>query len=334
MPYHPSQRPGTSGEHRWAFLVNPVSGNGSGLAVKEQIAGALQRLGVSEDRWICQITLPGVQLIEQVRALSETFDHVVVAGGDGTIGLAIQGIVLGNTSGCSLGVVPIGTGNDLARELRLLTSFRKGNLQSLLEAFLLDRTAPLDLWDVNGKATMVNYLSLGLDGKSTETFARRRTLGGSHSLIANKLRFAHSGILSLGHRLPADFVLRVHKGSSFQDVPLPGKRTLAVLNISHYAAGLMRIAGTRPDDNQLTVACIPSLATYGGLLARRVFTRGRIGTGMLPTWKGDRIECFWTGDVGLQIDGEGRNDLRKCGHLDITCRSRIQVLVGTPETEE
>lgn len=334
MPNQPSERPGSSGEHRWAFLVNPVSGNGSGLAIKEQIAGTLQGMGLPDDRWICQVTLPGAQLVEQVKGLSESFDRVVVAGGDGTIGLAIQGIAQGNTSGCALGVVPIGTGNDLARELRLLSAFSKGGLRSLLDAFLLDRTAPLDLWSINGKATMVNYLSLGLDGKSTETFARRRILGGSHSLIANKLRFAQSGILSLGHRLPADFLLRVHKGPSFRDIPLGGKRTLAILNISHYAAGLMRIAGTRPDDNQLTVVCIGSMATYGGLLARRFFTRGRVGSGMLPTWKADRIECFWSGDVGLQIDGEGRNDLRKCGHLDIVCHSRIQVLVGTPEAEE
>lgn len=334
MPNHPIESPRSSGEHRWAFLVNPVSGNGCGLAIKEQIAGTLREMGLADDRWICEVTRPGAQLVEQVKALSESFDRVVVAGGDGTIGLAIQGIAHGNASGCALGVVPIGTGNDLARELRLLSSFRRGGLRSLLEAFFLDRTAPLDLWSVNDKATMVNYLSLGLDGKSTETFARRRPLGGSHTLVANKLRFGLSGILSLGHRLPDDFRLRIHKGESFLDVPLGGKRTVAILNISHYAAGLMRIAGTRPDDNQITAVCIGSMATYGGLLARRFFTRGRVGAGMLPTWKGDRIECFWSGDVGLQIDGEGRNDLRKCGHLDISCHSRIQVLVGVPEVEE
>jgi diacylglycerol kinase (ATP) len=334
MPNHPIESPGSSGEHRWAFLVNPVSGNGCGLAIKEQIAGTLRGMGLADDRWICEVTQPGAQLVEQVKKLSESFDRVVVAGGDGTIGLAIQGIAHGNSSGCALGVVPIGTGNDLARELRLLSSFRRGGLKSLLEAFFLDRTAPLDLWSVNGRATMVNYLSLGLDGKSTETFARRRILGGNHSLVANKLRFGLSGILSLGHRLPDDFRLRIHSAGGFRDILLGGKRTVAILNISHYAAGLMRIAGTRPDDNQLTAVCIGSMATYGGLLARRFFTLGRVGPGMLPTWKGDRIECFWSGDVGLQIDGEGRNDLRKCGHLDITCHSRIQVLVGVPEAEE
>lgn len=329
-PFHSSS---PRGAHRWAFLVNPVSGNGSGHAIKQKICELLPTLGLPESDWICRFTLPGSQLVEQVEVLSREFDRVVVAGGDGTIGLAIQGIVRGNPSNCALGVIPLGTGNDLARELRLLEAFRTGGFDALVESFLLDRTAPLDLWDVNGQATMVNYLSLGLDGKSTETFARRRVLGGGHSVLLNKFRFAQSGLISLRHRLPSDFRMRIHQNGGVQEINLPNRRTLAVFNISHYAAGLLRVAGTRPDDARLTVACIPSTLTYGALLLRRFFTRGRIGQGMLPIWSADRFECFWTGDVGLQIDGEGRDDLRECGYLDITCRSRIQVLVGNPETE-
>lgn len=329
---HPSSlSSGAGGAHRWAFLVNPVSGNGSGHAIHAAILEALPRLGMRSNAWRCDFTLPGAQLVEQVKGLSRDYDRVIVAGGDGTIGLAIQGIVHGDATNCALGVIPLGTGNDLARELNLLRAFRDGGLDELLGAFLLDDTAPLDLWSVNGVATMVNYLSLGLDGKSTEVFARRRVLGGDHSVLANKLRFAHAGVLSLRHHLPSDFRMRIHRGDSFQDVPLPRRRTVAVLNISHYAAGLLRVSGTRPDDGLLTIACIPSFPTYLGLLLRRFCFQGRIGPGTIPTWKADRLECFWTGDVGLQIDGEGRRDLRECGHLDIVPASRIRVLIGRAE---
>lgn len=333
MQHSPSHNSSLSGAHRWAFLINPVSGNGSGRVIHQKIMEALPRLGLSEDRWVCKFTLPGHQLVEQVKVLSREFDRVIVAGGDGTIGLAIQGIVHGHDPTCALGVIPLGTGNDLARELRLLDAYHKGGLDALLKAFLLDQTAPLDLWSINGSATMVNYLSMGLDGKATEAFAHRRHLGGDRSVLANKFRFAQAGFLSIFHRLPSDFSIRIHNGGSFHDVALPRRRTLAVFNISHYAAGMIRMAGTRPDDARLTVACIPSIISYGGLFLRRIFTRGRIGSGMLPVWKADRLECFWTGDVGLQIDGEGRDDLRECGHLDIAPACRIQVLIGSPEAE-
>jgi len=331
MLHDPSHSSGVSAGHRWAFLVNPVSGSGLGRHVQERLAESLARIGLSPDRWTSDFTRPGAELIDQVAQLSQNYDRIVVAGGDGTIGLSLQGLQRGAQSACALGVIPMGTGNDLARELRLLPEYRQGGLDSLLEAFLLDRTAPLDLWSINGVATMVNYISLGLDGKSTEAFANRRVLGGAHSILANKLRFAQSGILSLTHRLPADFRIRLHRGGVVQDVQLSGRRTLAIHNISHYAAGLMRVADTRPDDGLLTVTCFPTMGTYGACLLRRLFTRGRIGGGMLPTWKADRVECFWTGDVGLQIDGEGREDLRECGHLDIRAIARVQVLVGNPE---
>lgn len=311
--------------------MNPVSGSGSGKRIQEELSEALPHMGLAPDRWTTGFTLPGAQLIDQVSELSQRYDRIVVAGGDGTIGLSLQGLLAGNREGCALGVIPLGTGNDLARELRLLAEFERGGLSSLLEAFFLDRTAPLDLWSVNGVATMVNYISLGLDGKATENFACRRVLGGSHSLLANKLRFAQAGILSLAHRLPRDFRMRLHRGGAVQEVSLSGHRTLAIHNIGHYAAGLMRVAETRPDDGLLTVSCFPSMVTYGGIFLRRFLTRGRIGSGMLPMWKADRIECSWTGDVGLQIDGEGRPDLRAGGTLDITPIARVQVLVGHPE---
>lgn len=328
-PHHHS--PGDSPGHRWAFLVNPVSGSGSGLRLREHLTTRLPQLGLPPDRWTCDLTRPGAQLIEQVAELSRDFQRIVVAGGDGTIGMSLQGLVRGEPRTCALGVIPLGTGNDLARELRLLGEFERGGVDSLLETFLLDRTAPLDLWNVNGTATMVNYVSLGLDGKATENFARRRILGGSHSVLANKCRFAQAGILALTHRLPKDFRMRIHRNGAVQEIALPGRRTLAIHNICHYAAGLMRVAETRPDDGLLTVTCFPSMATYAGIFLRRFLTRGRIGTGMLPMWKADRIECFWSGDVGLQIDGEGRPDLREAGYLDIAHIARVQVLVGNPE---
>lgn len=329
---HPFQQsPGASPGHRWAFLVNPVSGSGSGLRLRERLSSRLPQLGLPAERWTCELTRPGAQLIEQVAELSRSFQRIVVAGGDGTIGLSLQGLVKGDHTRCALGVIPLGTGNDLARELRLLGEFERGGVDSLLETFLLDRTAPLDLWSVNGSSTMVNYVSLGLDGKATENFARRRVLGGAHSVLANKCRFAQAGLLAMSHRLPRDFRIRLHRGGSVQDIALPGRRTLAIHNICHYAAGLMRVAETRPDDGLLTVTCFPSMASYAGVFLRRFLTRGRIGTGMLPMWKAERIECFWTGDVGLQIDGEGRPDLREAGYLDITPTARVQVLVGNPE---
>ncbi|MCB9495884.1 MAG: hypothetical protein H6686_03250 [Fibrobacteria bacterium] len=314
--------------HRWAFLVNPVSGSGAGRTVHESLPGLLRELGLEDSAWTLSFSESGENLPRQVSDLSSSVDRVVVAGGDGTIGLSLEGLRRSNSGHCALGVIPLGTGNDLARELGLFETYEQQGLRALLELFLLDRTAPLDLWDVGGTATMVNYLSLGLDGKSTESFARTRELGKSHSVLLNKARFARAGLSSLSHFLPSDFRLRLHRGEEFQDLNLGGKRTVAIHNVSNYAAGLLRVAETRPDDGLLTVTCFPTMASYLGLMFRRLFSKGRVGAGQLPFWKADRISCSWSGDVGLQLDGEGREDLRCRGSLDIRHAGRVMVLSG------
>ncbi len=331
MTPSPSRHSGNRLGHRWAFLVNPVSGTGTGTDLRGQLVTALERSGLPADAWTCGFTEAGAGLIRQVAELAASHDRIVVAGGDGTIGLSLQGLSRSGQTDCALGVIPLGTGNDLARELHLFEDFRDGGLESLLQAFLLDRTAPLDLWSINGgQATMINYLSLGLDGKATEMFATRRVLGGRKSILANKLRFAQAGIAALFQRLPSDFRMRLHRDGQVEDLALPRRRTIAILNVSHYAGGLLRIAETRPDDGFLTITCLPSMWAYAGLVLRRLCTRGRVGSGQLPLWRADRIECTWTGDVGLQIDGEGREDLRECGRLDLALAGRVKVLVGSP----
>ena len=52
------------------------------------------------------------------RAVREGMDRVIVAGGDGTIGQVVHGIVEADGE-LAVGIVPVGTGNDLARSLGL-----------------------------------------------------------------------------------------------------------------------------------------------------------------------------------------------------------------------
>lgn len=52
------------------------------------------------------------------RAVQEKFDHILAAGGDGTLNQVLNGILLNQTSTISLptvGIIPLGTGNDFAK---------------------------------------------------------------------------------------------------------------------------------------------------------------------------------------------------------------------------
>jgi diacylglycerol kinase (ATP) len=85
--------------------VNPASGRGRGAACVAA-ARALPELDV-------RVMASREELAQEARrAVAEGLERLLVAGGDGTMHHAIQQLA---GSRCALGIVPVGSGNDLAR---------------------------------------------------------------------------------------------------------------------------------------------------------------------------------------------------------------------------
>lgn len=324
--------PGTRVKTRYAFLVNPVSGSGRGRDVHEQLPSRLVSLGIPLEDVVIEKTTPG-QVPEQAKRLLANCSRLVVAGGDGTIGQALEGLRHSGRLDAALGVVPLGTGNDLARELNLLSVFQREGLAGLLPQLLEDRIRPLDLWDVDGRAVMVNYLSFGVDGWITEVFGRSRDLSErSHSTAGNKLRYVQAGLGSLARHLPKDFSIRATLlDGSVLDQALGGRRAFVALNIASYASGLLHPMDTRCDDGLLTLFSFPRLWSYPALLSTAMVPSAqRWLLRRLPHWQVSRLEVAWNGRNALQVDGEGRRDLMDKNRLEVVHWGRVQVLAGAP----
>ena len=97
-----------------ALLVNPTSGKGRGGRLLEPVADRLRRSGLDVD------VVTGRDADEAFDRLRDRVaagvDGVVAVGGDGLVNIALQ-VVAGTD--VPLGVVPAGTGNDIARALGL-----------------------------------------------------------------------------------------------------------------------------------------------------------------------------------------------------------------------
>jgi len=316
---------------RYGFLINPVSGSGRGRLVHDQLPDILDGLGLARSSWIRELTASKA-VPEQARRILTECDRLVVAGGDGTIGQAMEGLRLSGRADAALGVIPLGTGNDLARELRLLDVFQRKGLRSLVSSLLEDRISPLDLWDVGGKAVLANYLSFGSDGWVTEVFGRSRDLSGSrHSTLGIKLGYARAGIGSLARHLPPSFHIRATLvDGSILERNLGGHRTLLALNVGSYASGILHPVRTRSDDGLLTLMSIPHLWNYPVLVATSAFPRlqGFFQRRMLPSWQVSSFEASWEGPNAVQVDGEGRRDLLESGRLEVVHAGRVRLLSG------
>src|SRR5689334_16537226 len=101
---------------RKAILIsNPKTGRyASRRRPVQELAAQLESLGIKIDLKLTQ--RPGDATEIAARAASNGTSDVIVAGGDGTINEAIQGLAGTNAR---LAIIPRGTGNVLARELKL-----------------------------------------------------------------------------------------------------------------------------------------------------------------------------------------------------------------------
>lgn len=107
-----SYEPGAGG-HRVLFVSNPHSG-GADDGTRDRIAEHLRRLGE------LSVLLPSSQeaFAGELREASKAADVVIVGGGDGTFSDAVNALQ-DRLDRVALGLVPMGTGNDLARTLGL-----------------------------------------------------------------------------------------------------------------------------------------------------------------------------------------------------------------------
>jgi diacylglycerol kinase (ATP) len=99
---------------RIGLIVNPTSDKGRGAALGGEVASRLRAAGHTVTD-LSGLTAPGARE-HGVAAIASGLDVLAVAGGDGTVNL---GVNLCAGTGTHLGIVAAGTGNDIARALRL-----------------------------------------------------------------------------------------------------------------------------------------------------------------------------------------------------------------------
>ena len=139
-------------------ILNPYAARWNARKRWHEAAAALKAAGLdfemveSERRGHC------TELAAQ--AVREGFSPVIAAGGDGTIGEVINGILRAAEEGAAqppFGVLPLGTANDLVCNLELPL-----DLDEMAKILVEGHTRPMDLGSVNGRY-FANNAALGLE---------------------------------------------------------------------------------------------------------------------------------------------------------------------------
>ncbi len=229
------------------LLVNPQSARARGRAIVDALA---RTAGLD----VRQVPSPAAMATEARRAVDDGLERLLVAGGDGSIHHAIRG--LGGTP-CALGIVPLGTGNDLARALGVAHDPVAAGRSAL-------RAAPrvIDLGRIDG-LPFAGVAGIGIDGEVNRRLPGLRWLGG-------RLAYAVATLGAVASFEPP------HVEVEFADGSLSGPALLLAIANSPCFGGGMRIAPeARLDDRQLDLVLVRPVPF---LTLLRVFPRVYRGT--------------------------------------------------------
>ncbi len=139
------------------IVANLRSGGGRSRDVLPLVTNAFRRAGRKYELIVAptgEATAP--LLAEFLAADRQGVDQVAVLGGDGTLNGAVNGI-LSSTSNLPLGIIPCGTGNEIARSLGIPKDPEKA-----VEIILRGQVCPVDVGKVNNRY-FLQIFGLGYD---------------------------------------------------------------------------------------------------------------------------------------------------------------------------
>lgn len=265
------------------IIINPAAGNGLADRVGTDVLQALEARGIA---YTASRTERDGHAVSLARAAAGNGASTVVAvGGDGTVSEAARGLV---GTATALGVIPAGTGNDIAKMLGVPRKPREAL------AFLLDHPArPLDIGYINGEP-FLNVCGTGFDVCVLD-----------YALSAK--RYVRGLLPYLWGVLRAIFTFRsVEAAYTVEEGPLITERLLlvSVANGQFIGGGIPVAPMASPDDGYLDMIVIGGMPNW-----RMPFQLLKLMTGRIMKIPGARVVSCRSATIAcrgmrVNVDGE------------------------------
>ena len=287
----PSETVTHPGPKRALLLVNRRARRGA-EAIDDAIAvlrGAGMELIEPEGR-------EGESCADTIRAHAAEIDLAIVGGGDGTLNSAAPGLL---DTGMTLGILPLGTANDLARTLGL-----PADPVEAARVIVAGATRRLDLGEVNGHP-FFNVASVGFSA----TLARNLTSDAKKRFGVLGYAVAALKLLSESRpfRVEIEHDGRIERGRTIQ---------VSVGSGRFYGGGMTVDEDAAPDDGRLNVY---SLEVAHWLELLKLVPSLRWGT--QKRWK--NVRSFET--TALELRTTRPRDINADGELVTTTPARFRI---------
>jgi diacylglycerol kinase (ATP) len=272
------------------LFVNPIAGRGR---TRRRLAGIVRILDaagtVTEIRTSRAIGDLEAQVFDAVNAGAS---RVLVAGGDGSIHEAVNGILSANRR-AALGVIPTGTGNDFAKACGIPLDWRRATRELATRLRAGDGLRRVDAGRMNGR-WFANGAGIGFDAKVTRAAQSCRLPLGGIVYLLTVLRCLVDGITTPRMSIHAD-------GVAWDDAV-----TLASIANGPWVGGLFHIAPMAVNNDGVFDLVIAAPVTRRRVLVLlpMLLRGGHLGQPEISHFPVSKLTISADADTPSQLDGE------------------------------
>ncbi|HEX8550124.1 MAG TPA: diacylglycerol kinase family protein [Abditibacteriaceae bacterium] len=159
--------------NHWTIILNPAAGRGRGAREEKAIRSALPDAEILLTRKSGDAETLAFEAVQRGQ-------HVAAAGGDGTLGEVLNGVMRAQTD-TTIAILPVGTGNDFARTLGIL------DLGLALETLKSGEARRIDVGvarSAQGERFWLNIAGAGFDAVVAHRINSGKFLRGTPAYIA------------------------------------------------------------------------------------------------------------------------------------------------------
>ncbi len=272
-------------KEKLAVIVNPISGIGRQKKIEKILRDNLNHDLFDYTVLYTEYRHHGIELARQ--AVDAGTDCVVAVGGDGSVNDVVQGL---RGSEVRLGIIPTGSGNGLARSLRL-------PLIPALAVRVLNQRFPvtIDTIDINNKILSVNAAGVGFDAYIARLMhaAKTRGLAAYTNLIVREYASYKN----------QDYTLTVDGKTLQRNAWL-----IAVANSQQYGNNLTVAPKAKLDDGLIDITILDRIPPdHLAITVPLAFTKLFDLSAHVEIMKARELTIEGNLDKWVNIDGEGEN---------------------------
>ena len=231
-------------------IINPISGVGSKDRVAEVISSRCAEKGISLNITFTEYAGHAMELTQ--RAIDNRVDCIVAVGGDGTVNEVARNLLY---SEVVLGIIPRGSGNGLARELRIPMDVR-----GAVEVVFSNHISVIDACKANDYLFFCTC-GVGFDAAVSAEFAKAKRRG--------SLTYLKEVIQSYLDYKPETYILQINDSTIKEEAFL-----ITCANASQYGNNAFIAPNADISDGQMDVAILsPFNALDIGTLTIQLFTK-------------------------------------------------------------